>query len=205
MLDDSDQTRILLEQVDRDSPQAFGPLFDLHRNYLLGVVQMHLEPNPRFDASDVVQETHLHAHRHFEDYLQRRPMPFKLWLRKTAQQRLANLLREHGAEKRAMKRQRPLANQSSIMIARQLVGQMPSPSELVAKQQTIQQISRAVSELAIADREILLLRHVEGLSHREIALILDIEESAARKRYGRVLLRFQKQLVENEVTESDAY
>ena len=91
------------------------------------------------------------------------------------------------------------------MIAHKLVGQLPSPSDLAAKRQTIQQITRAVSELSPADRETLLLRQVEGLSHGEIAEILDIKEAAVRQRYGRVLLRFQKLLVQHGVTESDAY
>jgi RNA polymerase sigma-70 factor (subfamily 1) len=205
MFSDSDQTRELLDQVQDGQVVAFSQLFALHRAYLKGVVEVHLDPNSRFDASDVVQETHLHAHQHFEQYLQRRPMPFKLWLRKTAQQRLANLLRLHGAEKRNVNRQRPLPEHSSIMIAQRLVGQLSSPSEKAAKKQTIQQISRALNELSASDRETLLLRHVEGLSHGEIAQILDIEEASARKRYGRVLIRFQKLLLQNGVTESDAY
>ncbi len=205
MFDDSDQTRELLDQVQHGQVVAFSRLFELHREYLKGVVQVHLDPNSRFDASDVVQETHLHAHQHFEQYLQRRPMPFKLWLRKTAQQRLANLLRTHGAEKRNVDRQRPLPEHSSMMIAQQLVGQLSSPSAKAAKKQTIERISHALRGLSAADRETLLLRHVEGLSHREIAQILDIEEANARQRYGRVLIRFQKLLVQNGVTESDAY
>ena len=63
----------------------------------------------------------------------------------------------------------------------------------------------AVEQLTPEDRELLLLRHVEGLSHREISEVLEIEEAAARKRYGRLLLRFQKLLVQNGVTESDVY
>ena len=194
-----------LDQVQGGQTAAFDRLFALHRDYLKGVVQVHLDPNSRFDASDVVQETHLHAHQQFEQYLQQRPMPFKLWLRKTAQQRLANLLRLHSAEKRDVARQRPLPDHSSVMIAQRLIGDLHSPSEMVAKQQTTRQITRAVNQLPASDREMLLLRHVEGLSHREIAEILDIEEEAARKRYGRVLKRFQKLLVQNGVTDSDAY
>ena len=126
MLSDSEQTQELLGRVaDGDRP-AFDQLFELHRDYLKGVVRVHLDPNSRFDASDVVQETHLHAHKHFEQYLQRRPMPFKLWLRKTAQQRLANLLRLHAADKRNMGRQQSLPDHSSILIAQNRRAEPPA-------------------------------------------------------------------------------
>jgi DNA-directed RNA polymerase specialized sigma24 family protein len=47
------------------------------------------------DPSDVVQETQLEAMRRLEDYLKREPLPFRLWLHKTAQKRLWLLRREH--------------------------------------------------------------------------------------------------------------
>lgn len=202
MLEDSDETRSLLEKVSQGQGSAFERLFAMHRDYLKRVVRVHLHPNSRFDESDVVQETHLFAHKRFEKYLADRPMPFKLWLRKTAQQRLANMLRDNRAMKRNVDRQQ-VVNQSSVMIAQQLAGTVPSPSEMVSKQQTIQMIGQALDELETADREMLILRHFEGMSHREIAQVLDIEESASRKRYGRVLLRFQKLLVRDGSTRSE--
>lgn len=55
-------------------------------------------------------------------------------------------------------------------------------------------VSRAVARLADNDREILLLRHAEDLPFEEIACLLDIEPAAARKRFGRALIRLQKVL-----------
>ena len=60
----------------------------------------------RADPSDVVQEAQLEAHRRLDDYLARRPMPFHLWLRKTAYERLRMLQRRHlGAGQRATGRE----------------------------------------------------------------------------------------------------
>jgi DNA-directed RNA polymerase specialized sigma24 family protein len=44
------------------------------------------------------------------------------------------------------------------------------------------------------DREILTLRQVDDLTHKEIALMLDITEVNARKRYGRALIHLQQEL-----------
>jgi RNA polymerase sigma-70 factor (ECF subfamily) len=59
-----------------------------------------------------------------------------------------------------------------------------------------ERISRATARLSDADREVLLLRHAEDLPFEEIACLLDIEPAAARKRFGRALLRLQNILGE---------
>ena len=51
------------------------------------------------------------------------------------------------------------------------------------------------------DREILLMRHMEGLNYAEIACLLSIEAGAARKRYGRALLRLRKVLKDHGLLE----
>ena len=54
------------------------------------------------------------------------------------------------------------------------------------------------------DREILLMRNVEGLSQREIAQILDLSHDAVRKRYGRALIKLQQLLLERGLSEGEA-
>lgn len=203
MQHDSDQTQRLLDDAAGGGRSAFERLFALHRDYLKSVIRMHLHPNSRFDDSDVIQETHITAVRNFESYLNRRPMPFRLWLRKTAHQELANLLRTHYAEKRDLRRQYQLPDASSVMIARQLSGNLPTPSVAMAQQQAIDQIGKAANQLPADDRQLLVFRHVERMSHRAIAELLDITEIAARKRYGRALLRFHQLLTKHDVTSTD--
>ena len=60
--------------------QALDELFGQHRPYLRRIVQRCLDLRllGRLDASDVVQETQLEVFRRLEDFLQRRPMPFRL-------------------------------------------------------------------------------------------------------------------------------
>jgi RNA polymerase sigma-70 factor (ECF subfamily) len=65
-------------------------------------------------------------------------------------------------------------------------------------------VSQAVEQLAQTDREILLLRHVDDLPYQEIACLLDIEPAAARKRYGRALIRLQRVLSAHGLLEEDA-
>src|SRR5690349_14528746 len=94
---DSEDTRRLLEQVGSGDRQAFERLFERHRTPLRLMIEVRTDARlrARIDPSDVVQETHLEAFRRLPDYLARRPMPFHLWLRKMAYERLLNLRRDH--------------------------------------------------------------------------------------------------------------
>jgi DNA-directed RNA polymerase specialized sigma24 family protein len=48
------------------------------------------------------------------------------------------------------------------------------------------------------------MRDFEGLSYQEVACLLDIDPAAARKRYGRALLRLRKLLLESGLLEDQA-
>jgi RNA polymerase sigma-70 factor (ECF subfamily) len=146
----------------------------------------------RLDPSDVVQETHLEVFRRLPDYLERRPMPFRLWLRKTAYERLLMLRRQHvQADRRAVGREVPLPERSSVLLAG-LVGS--TPSRQAQRKELALQVQQALARLAETDREVLLLRNYEGLSYEEIGCLLDLDASVTRKRHGRALVRLHRLL-----------
>src|SRR2546428_6352964 len=102
---DSSETQRLLEQARAGDPQAANRLLDRHRAYLRRLIEVRLDPKlrARVDPSDVVQETHLEASRRLEDYLQQPALPFRLWLRQIAYDRLLMLRRHHvGAARRTI-------------------------------------------------------------------------------------------------------
>jgi hypothetical protein len=69
------------------------------------------------EPSDVVQDTQLEAFRRLADYCRRRALPFRLWLRKTAQERLLMARRQHlGAGRRSVGREVPLPEESSFQL-----------------------------------------------------------------------------------------
>jgi RNA polymerase sigma-70 factor (ECF subfamily) len=203
---DSAETCGLLEQVQQGDSEAVQRLLARYRPDLRAFVAARLDPKvrARVDPSDVVQETQLEVVRRMHDYLDRRPMPFHLWVRKLAYERLLNARRDHReAGRRSVDREVDLPEQSSLLLARPLLAGGPSPSRLLAARELADRIGQAVAQLAEADREILLLRHVEELSYAEVAQLLDIEPATARKRYGRALLRLRKVLSDHGLLESE--
>jgi RNA polymerase sigma-70 factor, ECF subfamily len=200
---DSADTQELLEQAAQGDRRAFERLFARYRDYLRQIIEMRLEPQlrARVDASDVVQEAQLEAFRRLGDYLQRRPMPFRLWLRKTACERLLMLRRQHEAACRAVGREAALPEESSLQLARQLLASVSTPSQQAVREEVAEQVRRAVAGLSEPDREILLMRNVEGLSNQDAAAVLQINPVAASQRYGRALLRLRKLLIAAGVLE----
>jgi RNA polymerase sigma-70 factor (ECF subfamily) len=200
---DSDETRNLLDRLVGGDPMALDALLKRHRPDLRSFVEFHLEPElqARVDPSDVIQEAQLEVARRMDDFLKRRPMPFHLWVRKTAYERLLNLRRDHRRRRRSVERERRLPDRSSLLVARPFVDCGPGPGEHAQAREQAERVSRAVADLSEADREILLMRHAEQLPYEEIACLLEIEPSAARKRYGRALIRLQKVLGEHGLVE----
>jgi RNA polymerase sigma-70 factor (ECF subfamily) len=167
-------------------------------------VEVHLDPRlrARIDPSDVVQETQMELVRRMDDFLRKRPMPFRLWVRKKAHERLLNLRRDHLIRKRrSVLREAALPDRSSLLLALPLLSGRPSPSEQLAARERAERLARAVERLPEVDREILLLRHAEDLPFEDIACLLDIQAAAARQRFGRALIRLQKLLTDEGLVE----
>ena len=202
---DSAETCESLERIRQGDREALERLLARHRPALHDFVEFHLDPRlrARVDASDVVQDAQMEVVRRMDDFLANRPMPFRIWLRKKTYERLLNLRRDHLTRaRRSVSREMAWPDRSSLLLARPLLAGGPSPSQQLEARELAQRLGRAVAGLAEADREILLLRHAEDLSFREIACLLDIEPAAARKRFGRALLRLQKILREEGLKEN---
>ena len=204
---DSVETQRLLEQVQAGDAQARDQLLARHRTFLHRIVELRLDPRlrARVDASDVVQEVQIDAFRRLPDYLQRRPMPFRLWLRKTAQERLLKIQRRHlEAGRRAIGREVPLPMESSLVLGRQLLASASTPSQHLDRSEVAGRVREAVAQLSETDREVLVLRNFEGLSNAEIGFLLGLDADSVSKRHGRALLRLRKLLQESGLEESQS-
>lgn len=193
---DSETTRRLLDRASAGLPAAPGELLARHRPALVRFVDFHLDPavRGRVDPSDVAQEALADLARGLPGYLAARPVPFHLWARKVAYDRVRNAARDHRAARRDVAREVVRPARSSVLLARAVVDPAPTPGAAAEARERAERVAAAVDRLAPADREILLLRHVDSLPYAEIGLLLDIDPAAARKRYGRALVRLERAL-----------
>lgn len=193
---DSTQTDRLLQQAHNGDRRALNDLFALHRAYLRRVIDLRMEDDlrGRVDPSDVIQETQLEAARRIHEYLENQAVPFRIWLRRTAIEQMVNLRRQHVlAKKRTVQREIQLPDHSSIALAQKLFE--GRPSQILQRRELAKQVQCAIAEMGEIDREILLLRHIEELTNKEVAALLDIGSATASQRHGRALIRFREKLI----------
>ena len=180
--------------------RAIQELMAANRPRLRQVVAVLLDGRmaSRVDASDVVQESLMEATRRLPEYLDAVEVPFFVWLRQLAWQRVAQLYRFHfKAQRRSMYRevgQIPLSDESVMRFADRLVDSGTAPSQRLQRKETQEQVRAALARLAPADQEVLVLRHLEQLSTREIAVVLKLSEPAVRHRQRRALERMTQML-----------
>ncbi|MEO8705676.1 MAG: sigma-70 family RNA polymerase sigma factor [Kofleriaceae bacterium] len=125
------------------------------------------------DADEATQETLLRAHRAMATF--RGDGTIKAWLCGIARHVCAHILETR-------RKGRELA---------ELVIVPDEGTDHFASRQQARAIRVALGQLKPSERDVLVLRFVAGLSHREIAIACNLDEAAARKRISRALARLR--------------
>jgi RNA polymerase sigma-70 factor (ECF subfamily) len=191
----------LIAKVRAGDQQALAELFAKHRDKLRRMVQLRLDHRlaGRVSPSDVLQEAYIDAVKRIDHYFEKPDQPFFGWLRLIVAQRLADVHREHLAQKRDVAQEIPMhrggPGADSACLAACLLGSGTSPSHAAARTESFGRLEEALNQMDPLDREVLALRHFEELSNTETATLLDIQPAAASKRYVRALARL-KQILE---------
>ena len=197
---DSDPSNDLLARARGGDAGALSELFAAHTPRLVRMVELRLDARlrQRLDAADVVQEAWLEVARRFTEWSARATPPFAVWLRLTTGQALAQAQRRHmGTHLRDAQREAPRESRSWISArsaADAFVASATSPSQGAYREELRARVLAALGELDELDREVVVLRHFEGLSNEDAALELGIEPAAASKRFVRALLRLRPAL-----------
>src|SRR3954463_933561 len=149
------ETQQLLDQASRGDAAAVERLLDVHREPLRRLIGLRLDPAlaARVDASDIVQEVLLEAHKRLADYLRNPVMPFRLWLRHLAQDHVIDAHRRHRqAQRRSLDREQPivpavLADHSSMELAGQLLDTERTPASEAIHRELQRKLDAAVAAL----------------------------------------------------------
>jgi RNA polymerase sigma-70 factor (ECF subfamily) len=190
----------LLDRAGAGDRQALADLFALHRERLWRMIHLRLDRRlqGRLDPDDVLQETWLVYGQRFAEYAASRPLPFFLWLRGLAGQKLIDLHRQHlGARMRDAAREvslyrGALPQASSVSLANQLLGRLTSASQAAVRAELQVKVQEALNSMDAMDREVLTLRNFEMLSNEETAQVLGITAAAASSRHIRALRRLKE-------------
>ncbi|MFP6650076.1 MAG: sigma-70 family RNA polymerase sigma factor [Pirellulaceae bacterium] len=210
MWPESEKTEELLGAVREGDAEAVNKLIDRHRDAILRLVRMRLDRRiqPRVGVSDVVQDVFIEANRRLQKYLQDPIMPFHLWLRQIAKDRIIDAHRRHRVSaKRSVDREQPAhlpagMDHSSMAIANQLVDGEITPMAAATQRELASRVEQTITELPEQDRDILLMRHYEFLSNQEVAEALGLSQPAASMRYLRAIRRMRELLLADNQEDS---
>lgn len=199
MWPNSDETQELLQSADAGDADAVNSLLDRHREAVQKMVRMRLDRGiaARVDASDIVQDVMLEASQRLSDYVKNgASMPFHLWLRQLAKDRMIDAHRRHRrAQRRSVDREKRLdaqySDQSSLNLAAQLSDHELTPAAATLRRELEERFLIALEELSDDDREIILMRHQEHLTSTETAEALGLSAAAAGMRYLRALRKLR--------------
>src|SRR5438874_12025956 len=114
----------LLQEIRQGDPTALGRLLELYRHYLalLARLQIGQRLQGKVDASDLVQETFLEAHRNFAHFRGTSEGELVRWLRQILATNLADLLRRYlGTQGRDVRLEREIEaafDRSSVLLDR---------------------------------------------------------------------------------------
>jgi len=198
----SEKTQDLLNEVADGDRSAVNRLMDRHRDAVRRMVQMRLDQAVarRVDASDVVQDVLLEASQRLTDYLQHPAMPFHLWLRQLAKDRIIDMHRRHrGAQRRSVDREQNFSGvgndeQSAADLAALLRDAELTPAAAALRKELQTRFVAALQQMDEGDREIIVMRHFEHLGNSEAAEALGLSAPAAGMRYLRAIRRLRELL-----------
>jgi RNA polymerase sigma-70 factor (ECF subfamily) len=154
-----------------------SPAWELERyRPLLRLQTRQIELDPRlqrrFDGSDVVQEALLKAHLRLDQFRGRTEAELVQWLYEILSSTLVDEVRKAHAQKRDLDLEQSLqvaAAESSARLEAYLADQNPTPAARAERQEVLVRIAWALDQLPEDQRDVVLLRDVEGCSVAEIA------------------------------------
>jgi RNA polymerase sigma-70 factor (ECF subfamily) len=192
----------LLARAQAGDPSGFGLLLERYRPYLrlLAQVEIGRHLRSKLDSSDLVQETFLEAHRHFDRFEGITEGQLVCWLRQILAGRLAVQLRRYlGTQARDVRLERQLAeslDRSSVGLEALPAAPLSTPSQHADRREQKVLLARALERLPEDYRDVIVLRHLEGLTFPEVARRLERSQDSVEKLWLRGLARLRQELGE---------
>ena len=179
-----------------DMPSTSSSPLDLqrYRTYLLLLARSHDKIGGE-EASDLVQKTMLAAHAQREEFRGQSPAEVAAWLKQILRREVIDTYRHQRRLKRDVHREVPLEAEVDGSFSRMngcLAAVESSPSQRVSREEEMVSLACAIAQLPEAQREAVVLHHLQGATLAEVAAKLQRTEAAV----AGLLHRGMKQLRE---------
>lgn len=172
-------------------------LLEGYRNYLtlLAYARRDRILRSKFSDSDLVQETLMQAHRDLPGFRGRTEAELAGWLRAIMSKKQALLARRYygspGRDPRLEVQFQDEFNASSQLLGQALVALQRSPSEQAAHREGAVLLADALASLPEHYREVVVMRHIEGLKMREVAKEMGRTVDSVNKLWARAMIQLR--------------
>jgi RNA polymerase sigma-70 factor, ECF subfamily len=172
---------MLVEASLSGDPAAFGALIDSYEGKLFNVALQ--ITGSRDDAMDVTQSAFVKAYEKLNTFDP--TYRFFSWIYRIAINEALNLTRRRGA---------------SLGVDPELALAPGDPEQLSSDRELRRLLARALGELSPEHRAVIVLKHLQAMSYREIAEILGIDEARVKSRLFSARRRLRELLEKRGVT-----
>jgi RNA polymerase sigma-70 factor (ECF subfamily) len=201
------QVQELFTAARQGSSSCLGRLLALYTNYLRLLVAAQLDNRlqGRVSPSDIVQEAFFEAHRDFHQFRGQSTGEFVSWLRRILINNILRVVEQHVlAEKRDIRREVSLEEigrrleQSTVRLETLFAEQRASPSGCAVQHENEVILADALAELPPDYRDVIVLRHIEGLRFEEVAERMSRSAGAVRMLWLRALKVLRETMAHRE-------
>ncbi len=190
----------LLQRARAGDDSARDRLFEVCRNYVAITARAEMASwlQAKVDASDLVQQTMLEAHRGLVNFRGTTEGEWLAWLKRIVSHNAADFVRRyHGVEKRRAAREVSLgASDDSQRPGPQLSDGGPTPSQVIMQKELQLQVADAVSRLPEDYQEVVILRNLQQLPFDEVAERMGRSRPAVQMLWMRAIRKLQEVLEE---------
>lgn len=192
----------LLARARNGDAEARDELFAQCRSYVGIVARACVEGKLRkkVDASDLVQQTLLEAHRGLNNFRGETEAEWLGWLKRILANNATDYVRQfHGTEKRRLSREVPMRVSVPGLtgsFTREPSDPGDSPSQCVQRRERELEVAAAVEKLPEDYREVVLLRNLQRLPFNEVAERMGRTRPAVQMLWLRALRQLESMLSE---------
>jgi len=176
---------LLIDNLREGDMTALAILVERHKR-LVYRVAIQITKNHE-DANDVMQDAFLKVYESIHSF--RKDAAFETWLYRIVVNHAMNVVK-----RRERRRESPLSETNEMELhpdLNQTADRMNNPHLNAEKSELCKRVTQAVDSLPVKHRTVVILHEFEGLTHSEIASVLNCSEGTVRSRlhYARKKLR----------------
>jgi RNA polymerase sigma-70 factor (ECF subfamily) len=195
----SEQKRERLLQLARaGDAEAFSALYREVRPRLMVYIHRHCPPQvaKSYDLEDILQDIIFEAFRRIRQFVAAGEDALFRWMVTITRNRMLALLRKEKTEKRGGKMDRVTAKSDTDIsrLLETLSIYRRTPSASAASHETMAALEEAIAKLAQDYQRAIMLRYLEGKSHREVGQIMERSEEAAKMLCHRALKELRNEI-----------